>query len=31
MELLADYNVSMINYPTDELDEDIENAQRHSI
>lgn len=31
MELLAEYNVALINYPTDELDEDIENAQRHSI
>jgi len=31
MELLADYNVSLINYPADELDEDIKNAQRHSI
>lgn len=31
MELLADYNVSLINYPADELDQDIENAQRHSI
>jgi predicted HTH domain antitoxin len=31
MELLAEYNVALINYPPDELDEDIENAQRHSI
>ena len=31
MELLADYNVPLINYPADELDEDIKNAQRHSI
>lgn len=31
MELLAEYNVALINYPSDELDEDIENAQRHSI
>lgn len=30
MELLADYNVSFINYFPDELDEDIKNAQRHS-
>ncbi len=30
MELLADYNVPLINYPADELDQDIENAQRHS-
>ena len=31
MELLAVYNVALINYPADELDEDIKNAQRHSI
>ncbi|AXJ02525.1 putative antitoxin, contains HTH domain [Cyclonatronum proteinivorum] len=31
MELLADYNVPLINYPADELDEDIDNAQRYSI
>lgn len=31
MELLAGYNVALINYPADELDEDIENARRHSI
>lgn len=31
MELLADYNVSLINHPADELDEDIENARHHSI
>jgi predicted HTH domain antitoxin len=31
MELLTEYNVSLINYPADELDEDIENAERHSI
>ena len=31
MELLAEYNVSLINYPANELDEDIENAQSHSI
>lgn len=31
MELLAEYNVSLINYPEDELDQDIENARRHSI
>ena len=30
MELLADYNVPIINYPPDELDDDIENAQNHS-
>lgn len=30
MELLAEYNVALINYPADELDEDIENAKRHS-
>jgi len=31
METLAEYNVSLINYPADELDEDIKNARRHSI
>ena len=31
MELLAEYNVALINYPGEELDEDIKNAQRHSI
>lgn len=31
MELLADYNVALINYPADELDEDIENARHHSL
>lgn len=31
MEMLAEYNVSLINYPLDELDEDIDNARRHSI
>ena len=31
MVLLADYNVALINYPADELDEDLENAQYHSI
>lgn len=31
MELLADYNIPLINYSPEELDEDIENAQRHSI
>lgn len=31
MELLAEYNVALINYPPDELDEDIENAQSHGI
>jgi predicted HTH domain antitoxin len=31
MELLAEYNVALINYPAGELDEDIENARRHSI
>ena len=30
MELLSEYNVPLINYPADELDQDIENAQRHS-
>jgi len=27
MELLADYNVPLINYPADELDEDIKNGR----
>ncbi|PWN08235.1 UPF0175 family protein [Rhodohalobacter mucosus] len=31
MELLADYNVSVINYSADEMDEDIKNARRHSL
>ena len=31
MELLAEYNVALINYPAEELDEDIKNAKRHSI
>lgn len=31
MEMLAEYNVPLINYPADELDEDIENARRYSI
>ena len=31
MELLAEYNVSVINYPPEELDEDIDNARRHSL
>lgn len=31
MELLAEYNVALINHPGEELDQDIENAQRHSI
>lgn len=31
MELHAEYNVSLINYPAEELDEDLENAQRHSL
>jgi len=30
MELLADYNVALIDYPPEELDEDIKNAQSHS-
>ena len=30
MELLAEYNVSLIDYPPDELDQDIKNAQGHS-
>ena len=31
MELLADYNVALINYPADELVDDIKNARHHSI
>ncbi|WP_114782509.1 UPF0175 family protein [Botryobacter ruber] len=31
MELLADYGVSLFNYPADELDEDFRNASRHSL
>lgn len=31
MELLADYDVPVINYPPQELDEDIKNAQDYSI
>ena len=31
MELLADYNVSVINHSADKLDEDIKNARRHSL
>jgi predicted HTH domain antitoxin len=31
MELLAEYNVPLISYPADELDDDIENARNHSI
>ena len=31
MELLADYGVSFFNYSTDELDEDLKNAHRHSL
>ena len=30
MESLADYGVSFINYPPEELDEDIKNAENHS-
>lgn len=30
MELLAEYNVPLINYSPEELDEDINNAQNHS-
>lgn len=30
MELLADYDVSFINYPAAELDNDIENAKNYS-
>jgi len=31
MELLAEYNASVINYPPGKLDEDIDNARRHSL
>lgn len=31
MELLADYGVSLFNYSPDELDEDIRNAESHSL
>ena len=31
MELLAEYNVSVINFPPEELDEDIDNARGHSL
>lgn len=31
MELLADYGVSFFNYSLDELDEDIKNAENHSL
>lgn len=30
MELLADYGVALINYPAEELEEDIKNAKNHS-
>ena len=30
MELLADYGVPLINYPSDELNEDISNAEDYS-
>ena len=30
MELLADYNVALIDYSPEELEEDIKNAERHS-
>lgn len=31
MELLANYGVSLFNYPPEELDEDIKNAKNHSL
>lgn len=31
MELLSDYGVALLSYSPEELDEDIENAQGHSI
>lgn len=30
MELLADYDVALINYSPEELDDDIDNAQNYS-
>jgi len=31
MELLGDYGVSFFNYPPEELDEDMKNAERYSL
>lgn len=31
MEILADYDVPVFNYPADEIDNDFENAKRSSI
>lgn len=31
MELLADYGVSLFNYPPEELDDDMKNAEGYSI
>ena len=31
MELLADYGVSVFNFPTDELDNDVRNAKNYNI
>lgn len=31
MEILAEYEVSVFNYPADEIDNDFENAKRSSI
>jgi len=31
MELLADYDVDLINHDPDDLDSDLANAERHSI
>ena len=31
MELLADYDVAFINYPTSDLDTDIDNAKGYSL
>lgn len=31
MELLGDYGVSFFNYPLEELDEDMRNAERYSL
>lgn len=31
MDLLGDYGVSLFNYPLEELDEDMKNAERYSL
>jgi len=30
MELLGNYNISIFNYPAEELDEDLKNAQKYN-